>query len=67
MKALGWLLWLFPLYLLTTGQLVAWLDYATTGGSSSSSSSTGSSAASSQGFGGIFANGILGGSGGSLP
>lgn len=63
MKALGWLLWLFPLYLLTTGQLVAWLDYATTAGTSASSSSSTSSSSSSVGTpGGIF-GGILQGAG----
>ena len=64
MKALGWLLWLFPLYLLTTGQLVAWLDYATTGstGSTSSGSSSPRPASSTASPGGIF-GGILSGAG----
>lgn len=65
MKALGWLLWLFPLYLLSTGQLVAWLEYATQSSQgSASSSSTSPPSGSGYPYSGIFSPGagILGSS-----
>ena len=52
MKALAWILWLFPVYLLTIGQLSSWIGYATTGGSSSASSSSSA---------GSLSAGVLGG------
>ena len=42
MKMLAWILWLFPLYLLTQGQLTNFVRLATTGGTTSSSSSSSS-------------------------
>jgi hypothetical protein len=52
MKMLAWILWLFPLYLLTQGQLTNFLKLATTGGSSSTSSSSSSSSVLSGALGG---------------
>lgn len=52
MKMLAWILWLFPLYLLTQGQLTKFVQLATTGGATSSSSSSSSSSVLAGALGG---------------
>ena len=52
MKVLAWILWLFPLYLLTQGQLTAWTQLATTGTNTSSTSSATASQLSALGAAG---------------